>query len=188
MQASQETPEELRHAFGHLPSGVVAVCALVGGRPVGMAASSFVPVSLKPPLVSFCAARTSRTWEALSRRRASVSACSPRTTGPCAGVLASSAEDRFADVRWQAGESGAVFLPGTVLWLECALDSESRGGRPRDRRTTATRNRIVSAGEAVGVPPGTSSDSTRPSPRPESRFGGTDGRRCRFVASTSRSP
>jgi flavin reductase (DIM6/NTAB) family NADH-FMN oxidoreductase RutF len=128
MQASQETPEELRHAFGHLPSGVVAVCALVGGRPVGMAASSFVPVSLKPPLVSFCAARTSRTWEALRQVPSlGVSVLAEDHTTLCR-ALASSAEDRFADVRWQAGESGAVFLPGTVLWLECALDSEVEAG------------------------------------------------------------
>ena len=115
MQASPETPEELRHAFGHLPSGVVAVCALVGGRPVGMAASSFVPVSLKPPLVSFCAARTSRTWQALRQAPSlGVSVLAEDHAALCR-ALASSAEDRFADVRWEAGESGAVFLPGTVL-------------------------------------------------------------------------
>ena len=128
MQASQETPEELRHAFGHLPSGVVAVCALVGGRPVGMAASSFVPVSLKPPLVSFCAARTSRTWEALRQVPSLGVSVLAEDHATLCRALASSAEDRFADVRWQAGESGAVFLPGTVLWLECALDSEVEAG------------------------------------------------------------
>ena len=31
---------ELRRVFGCFPSGVIAVCAIVDGEPVGMAASS----------------------------------------------------------------------------------------------------------------------------------------------------
>lgn len=44
----------LRRVFAHFPSGVVAVSAEVDGEPRGMAVSTFVPVSLDPPLVSFC--------------------------------------------------------------------------------------------------------------------------------------
>lgn len=128
IQGSQETPEELRHAFGHLPSGVVAICALAGGRPVGMAASSFVPVSLEPPLVSFCAARTSRTWEVLRQATSlGVSVLAENHATLCR-ALASTSGDRFADVQWEAQESGAVFLPDTVLWLECALETEVEAG------------------------------------------------------------
>lgn len=56
----------LREAFAHVPSGVVAICADVDGERVGMAASTFVPVSLDPPLVSFCVQHTSTTWPRLS--------------------------------------------------------------------------------------------------------------------------
>lgn len=38
------------------------MCALVEGEPVGMAASSFTAVSLKPPLVSVCVRSGSATW------------------------------------------------------------------------------------------------------------------------------
>ena len=41
----------LRNAFGCFPSGVTAICAMIDGEPDGMAASSFVAVSLDPPLV-----------------------------------------------------------------------------------------------------------------------------------------
>lgn len=58
------TPARLRAAFGTFPTGVVAVAAHVDDRPVGLAASSFTPVSLEPPLVSFSIANTSRTWAA----------------------------------------------------------------------------------------------------------------------------
>ena len=56
----------LRQAFGHIPSGVVAVCGYTGSERIGMAVSTFVPVSLDPPLVAFCVQTTSTTWPRLS--------------------------------------------------------------------------------------------------------------------------
>ncbi|OQS19008.1 oxidoreductase, partial [Nocardia donostiensis] len=57
----------LRRAFAHFPSGVVAVCAEIDGQRYGIAVSTFVPVSLDPPLVSFCVQNTSATWQRLSQ-------------------------------------------------------------------------------------------------------------------------
>ena len=54
MSPTDLSPTTLREAFGHFPSGVIAIAAEVGGTRVGLAASTFVPVSLDPPLVSFC--------------------------------------------------------------------------------------------------------------------------------------
>jgi flavin reductase (DIM6/NTAB) family NADH-FMN oxidoreductase RutF len=42
---------ELRRVFGCFPSGVIAVCAMVDGEPVGMAGSSFTTDPGTPPLV-----------------------------------------------------------------------------------------------------------------------------------------
>jgi DNA-binding transcriptional ArsR family regulator len=44
---------------------VTAVAAFAGGVPLGLAASSFTSVSLDPPFVSVCIARSSRTWPRL---------------------------------------------------------------------------------------------------------------------------
>ena len=53
MIAAETTDQAtLRTAYGTFPSGVIAVCALEDNLPVGIAASSFVSVSLDPPLVS----------------------------------------------------------------------------------------------------------------------------------------
>ena len=57
----------LRRTFACFPSGVVAVCGLADSRPVGLTVSTFVPVSLEPPLVAFCVQRGSATWPRLSR-------------------------------------------------------------------------------------------------------------------------
>src|SRR5512135_2696044 len=88
-------PRELRRVFAHLPSAVVAVCGQDGGRPVGMAASSFTTVSLTPPLVSFCASNTSATWARLRRLpRLGISVLAENQDCLCR-ALAADVEDRF---------------------------------------------------------------------------------------------
>lgn len=57
----------LRRAFAQFPSGVVAVCAHIDRQPVGLAVSTFVPVSLNPPLVSISIRHESATWPRLRR-------------------------------------------------------------------------------------------------------------------------
>lgn len=68
LHATPTNPALLRQAFGCFPSGVTAVCALDSGAPVGMAASTFTPVSLSPALISVCVQDTSTTWPKLRRR------------------------------------------------------------------------------------------------------------------------
>ena len=70
MSATELSPTSLREAFGHFPSGVIAIAAEVEGTLVGLAASTFVPVSLDPPLLLICLARTSRNFATMTRKRA----------------------------------------------------------------------------------------------------------------------
>lgn len=111
------TPSSLREAFGHFPTGVVAIAAEVDGVRQGLAASTFVPVSLEPPLVSFCVQNTSTTW--------------PKLTGvPMLGIsddaavrtLAAKTGDRFAGLETVSNDAGAVFIKGTSVWLESAIE------------------------------------------------------------------
>jgi flavin reductase (DIM6/NTAB) family NADH-FMN oxidoreductase RutF len=61
-------PARLRRVFGSFPTGVTVVAALVDGVPTGMAASSFVSVSLEPALISICTAHTSTTCPCCAAR------------------------------------------------------------------------------------------------------------------------
>jgi flavin reductase (DIM6/NTAB) family NADH-FMN oxidoreductase RutF len=111
----------LRQAFGCFPSGVTAFCGMLDGAPEGMAASSFTSVSLDPALVSVCVANTSSTWPRLaeaSRLGLSVLAGEHRSV---ARALASKNGQRFDTVDWVATDSGAVFVHGATLWLECSI-------------------------------------------------------------------
>ncbi|BDB40079.1 MULTISPECIES: flavin reductase family protein [Mycobacterium] len=116
------TPTSLREAFGHFPSGVIAIAAIVDGVREGLAASTFVPVSLEPPLVSFCVQNTSTTWPKLKRAPALGISVLGESHDSAARTLAAKTGDRFAGLETHASDSGAVFVKGTSLWLESAIE------------------------------------------------------------------
>lgn len=113
----------LREAFGRFPSGVTAVCSLgESGAPVGIAASSFVGVSLEPPLVGVCVQHTSTTWPLLrDRPRLGLSVLGDSQDRACR-QLASKTGDRFAGLDWHATDEGAVLLDGATVWLDCSVE------------------------------------------------------------------
>jgi flavin reductase (DIM6/NTAB) family NADH-FMN oxidoreductase RutF len=122
------TPERLRNAFAAYPSGVTAIAGMVDDAPVGMAASSFTSVSLDPPLVSVCIARTSATWPVLRRsERIGVSVLAAGH-GDIARALAAKSGDRFGNLDWEAAPGGAVFVQGSALWISCTLSSALPAG------------------------------------------------------------
>ncbi|KKC05649.1 flavin reductase family protein [Mycobacterium nebraskense] len=119
---------EVRRVFGCFPSGVIAVCAMVDGEPVGMAASSFTTVSLMPPLVSICVQHNSATWPRLRRCPAlGVSVLAEDHTEACRS-LSRKHGDRFAGVHCVQRPSGGVFVDGASAWLDCSLNAEIPAG------------------------------------------------------------
>ena len=120
--SSKLTPSSLREAFGHFPSGVVAIAAEVDGVREGLAASTFVPVSLDPPLVSFCVQNTSTTWPKLKGvPRLGISVLG-EAHDEAVRTLAAKTGDRFAGLQTESNGSGAVFITGTSVWLESAIE------------------------------------------------------------------
>ncbi|MGV7350043.1 flavin reductase family protein [Mycobacterium kansasii] len=118
----------LREAFGHFPTGVVAIAAHSEGERMGLAASTFVPVSLTPPLVSFCVQNSSTTWPKmrnLSMLGVSVLGDSDEQV---ARTLAQKTGDRFEGMETELRDNGAVFLHGTCLWLEAFVTQEILAG------------------------------------------------------------
>jgi flavin reductase (DIM6/NTAB) family NADH-FMN oxidoreductase RutF len=125
--AAETNRSDLRRVFGAFPTGVTAVAALVGGRPLGLAASSFTSVSLDPPMVSFCIAHASTTWPLLrSAPRLGISVLGAQQQRECRQL--SRPGDRFAALSWRAGDRGAVLLDGSAAWLECGVEREVPAG------------------------------------------------------------
>jgi flavin reductase (DIM6/NTAB) family NADH-FMN oxidoreductase RutF len=119
---SNLTPSSLREAFGHFPTGVVAIAAQVEGVREGLASSTFVPVSLEPPLVSFCVQNTSTTWPKLKGLPMLGISVLGEAHDEAALTLAAKTGDRFAGLETVSYTSGAVFIKGTGLWLESAIE------------------------------------------------------------------
>jgi flavin reductase (DIM6/NTAB) family NADH-FMN oxidoreductase RutF len=118
----------LRAAFACVPSGVTAVCGTRDGRPEGMVASSFTSVSIDPPLVSLCVARSSTTWPKLAPLELVGLSVLAAEHGTVARSLASKCGDRFSGVEWTANPGGAVFVHGSTLWLECSMFDQVPAG------------------------------------------------------------
>jgi flavin reductase (DIM6/NTAB) family NADH-FMN oxidoreductase RutF len=119
---------DLRRVFGAYPTGVAVLAALDGSRPIGIAASSFVPVSLDPALVSVCVGHGSTTWPRLGR--------APRIGISVLGAhqehvgrrLGGPAADRFTGLGWSASPDGCVLVDGAAAWFDCSIDQQVRAG------------------------------------------------------------
>nr|WP_245691244.1 flavin reductase family protein [Sinosporangium album] len=112
---------KFKRALAVHAAGVVVVTASVGGEPVGLTATSFSSVSLKPPLVSFYVGHASSTWRRL--REAAHFAVNV-LAGDQADIAARFARkdvDRFAPpTGWRRGELGVPLLDGASAHLVCA--------------------------------------------------------------------
>lgn len=119
---------DLRRLFGRFPAGVVAVCAGDRDGPVGMTASTFVAVSLDPPLVSVCVKKASWTWGRLRQcERIGISFLG-KGHASTARQLAQSRHDGFEGLDFELKSNGAVFLNRATAWLECSVEREVDAG------------------------------------------------------------
>jgi flavin reductase (DIM6/NTAB) family NADH-FMN oxidoreductase RutF len=122
------TTAAFRNVMGHLPTGVTVITAVGAGGPIGMAANSVTSVSLDPPLILVCPARTSDTWPAI---RAAGRFCVNVMAGHHAELTARFASkdsgDRFAGVDYVLRASGPA-LADAVAWVECELIKQHEAG------------------------------------------------------------
>lgn len=117
-------PAEMSTAFSSFPSGVAALAAKVDGESVVMIASSFsVGVSYQPPMVSFAAQKSSRTWPALaSAPTIGVSILGEGHAESTRQLASREKGNRLRGVGRTEMASGAIFLDGSPTWLECVIE------------------------------------------------------------------
>lgn len=122
-------PALFRRVMGHYPTGVTVVASLEGDQPVGLAIGSFFSVSLEPPLVGFCVARTSSSWpriESTGRFGITVLAEDQHETS---GRFASKVADKFEGETWEpAPVTGSPLIQGGLEHIDCTLHSVLDGG------------------------------------------------------------
>lgn len=117
-----------REVLGQFATGVAVVTATADGEPVGMAVNSFTSVSLDPPLVLFCAARTSTTWPSIrAAGRFAVNILAEHQED-VSRLFATRGADRFGAVDWHLGASGAPVLDDLLAFVDCVIESEHDAG------------------------------------------------------------
>ena len=117
-----------RQILGQFPTGVTIVATQdADGVPVGVTVNSFTSVSLDPPLVLFCLARTARSYA-----RFAESSCFSVNILGC-GQRALS--DRFASSPFDWSEvgaahwaTGAPILSEALAALDCHVEARYDGG------------------------------------------------------------
>lgn len=116
-----------RQVVGHFTSGVTVV-TVSDGEPLGLAVSSFMSVSLDPPLVAVCVRNESTTWPRVRK-----------VGGFCVNVLAFDQEllcrrfslpgtNRFADLQWHQSPAGFPVPEGVLAYVDCVIEHEFEGG------------------------------------------------------------
>lgn len=120
---------DMKSVLSSFCTGVAVITACgADGRPVGMAVQSFSSVSLDPPLVCFCPARTSTTWPRIQAAGAfAVNILAADQQGLCRR-FAVTGGDKFAGTPWRAGGNGAPLLDGVLATVECDVEAVLDGG------------------------------------------------------------
>jgi len=121
------TGDEFRRTLGHLPTGVTVIAAEGNQGPVGMAANSVTSVSLDPPLVLFCPAKSSDTWPLIRAARRFCINVVAHLGEELTRRFARKGADRFEGVKWHSRDAGPG-LDDAVAWIDCSLREEHDAG------------------------------------------------------------
>ena len=117
-----------RGTLGQFCSGVVIATGCLEGAPAGFAAQSFTSLSLDPPLIGLCPAKTSTSWPRLrdsGRFCINILAADQK---PVCDLFAKSGIDKFASINWRPGVTGSPIIAGVLAFIDCELVAEHDAG------------------------------------------------------------
>ena len=119
--------ERFRQVLGHLPTGVTVITAHHPDGPVGMSANSVTSVSMEPPLILFCPAKSSTSWPRIHQSGRFCVNVFGAQHEEISRRFAARDVDRFAGVAWHSRPDGPA-LDEAVAWIECTIDAEHEAG------------------------------------------------------------
>jgi 3-hydroxy-9,10-secoandrosta-1,3,5(10)-triene-9,17-dione monooxygenase reductase component len=115
------TADAFRTACAQFATGVVAVTATADGLAFGGTVNSFTSLSLDPPQVIVCLARTSTTWSAIERSRAFAVNVLAAEQLELARLLASKDPGKMTRIGTRPGVQGLPLIEGALSSFECTL-------------------------------------------------------------------
>jgi 3-hydroxy-9,10-secoandrosta-1,3,5(10)-triene-9,17-dione monooxygenase reductase component len=139
-----------REAIGRFATGVAFVTGAPNGKPAGLIVNSLSSVSLEPPLISFCPARSSLTWSRMRRTGWFGVNVLRRQHEPFVRRATPPRADRFAGLDWWRGRCGTPLLTDAITTLECEIVAEHPAGdhwivigRVDDLRSSVSKDPLV---------------------------------------------
>lgn len=111
-----------REALGCFGTGVTVVTHMTDTGPIAMTANSFASVSLEPPLVLWCAARSSARHPLFVQADHYVIHIMDQAQLPLARHFARTAHD-FEGIDWSRNPEGQPVLNDCLARFECARDA-----------------------------------------------------------------
>jgi len=126
--AGLPSPEGFRAACAQFATGVVAVTASADGVTCGSTVNSFTSLTLDPPQVLVCLARTSTTWSAIERSGAFAVNVLAADQLPVARLLASKEPEKMSRIGTRPGLRGLPLIQGALSWFECDLSEAVPSG------------------------------------------------------------
>jgi 3-hydroxy-9,10-secoandrosta-1,3,5(10)-triene-9,17-dione monooxygenase reductase component len=118
-----------RQVLGHFPTGVTVITAATGAGPAGLAVGSFFSVSLDPPLVAFCAAKTSNSYPKIAETGHFVVNILAEDQEDVSRVFASKATDKFNGIGYRPSPgTGGPVISDVLGWIDCEIDTVHEAG------------------------------------------------------------
>jgi 3-hydroxy-9,10-secoandrosta-1,3,5(10)-triene-9,17-dione monooxygenase reductase component len=119
---------KFRDVLGLFCSGVTVVTSISEGRPVGMTCQSFSSVSLEPPLVMFCPAKTSRAWPLMQRAGYFCVNILGHGQAEVSNAMATKGSDKFDGIGWGTAATGAPLLDDVIGYVDCTVHQVVEAG------------------------------------------------------------
>lgn len=130
--AAQDAPIDpiaLRRAFGTFVTGVTVITTLeADGTPRGMTANSFTSVSLDPPLLLVCVAKSASSYAVFKAADCFAVNILHEGQADVSATFASKAQNKFQSVNHDRAHTGAPVLTDSLTWFDCSLHSAMDAG------------------------------------------------------------
>jgi flavin reductase (DIM6/NTAB) family NADH-FMN oxidoreductase RutF len=117
-----------RQVLGYFASGLTIVTGVDLGQPVGLTCQSFTSVSLDPPLVAICPAKSSSSWPRIQRSGAFCANVMAEDQEDICRLFATKGAEKFAGIGWAPGITGSPVLADVLAWVECRITAVHDAG------------------------------------------------------------
>lgn len=123
--AAQDAPIDpiaLRRAFGTFVTGVTVITTQeADGTPRGMTANSFTSVSLDPPLLLVCVAKSASSYGTFTEADCFAVNILHEGQVDVSATFASKSPEKFQSVNHDRVHTGAPVLTDSLTWFDCSL-------------------------------------------------------------------